>query len=190
MVTPADGPSLGVAPDGTWIWMSLVMKLKPFTVFASLDRIRLSDIVADSFITSPSWPVRVSLPVPGMNVPSTKRISPPTGVHASPVTMPGTCSFRATSCRISSFPRIPGSLSVVTTNGSSAVPETIFSDMYRAVFASCFFNHLTPASRVYFSMITFSASSSIRSLSASRPCSCKVSGSRWSFAMANFSFFV
>jgi hypothetical protein len=29
-----------------------------------------------------------------MNVPSMKRISPPTGVHASPVTTPGTCSQR------------------------------------------------------------------------------------------------
>ena len=157
---------------------------------ARRDRIRLKDIVADSFITSPSWPVSVSFPVPGINVPSMKRISPPTGVHASPVTTPGTGSFLASSCRITSFPRISVEHIRLTTNGRSAVPDTIFSDTYRAILASCFLSHLTPASRVYFSMITFRASSSMMSLSASRPCSSSVFGSRWSFAMANFSFFV
>ena len=42
-----------------------------------------------SFITSPSWPVRISSPRPGMRVASMNRISPPTGVHASPVATPG-----------------------------------------------------------------------------------------------------
>ena len=32
-VTPADGPSSGVAPEGTWMWMSLVVKLNPLCVF-------------------------------------------------------------------------------------------------------------------------------------------------------------
>ena len=43
-----------------------------------------------SFITSPSWPVRISLPEPGMRVASMNRISPPTGVQARPVATPGT----------------------------------------------------------------------------------------------------
>ena len=42
-----------------------------------------------SFITSPSWPVRMSLPLPGMRAASMKRMSPPTGVHARPVATPG-----------------------------------------------------------------------------------------------------
>ncbi len=44
---------------------------------------------ADSFITSPSWPVIVSLPVPGIAVASMNRTSPPTGVQARPVATPG-----------------------------------------------------------------------------------------------------
>ena len=42
-----------------------------------------------SFITSPSWPVRISLPLPGMRAASMNRMSPPTGVQASPVATPG-----------------------------------------------------------------------------------------------------
>ena len=64
-VTPAEGPSLGVAPEGTWTWISLVMKLNPLSVPASRDRMRESEIVADSFITSPSWPVERELAGPG-----------------------------------------------------------------------------------------------------------------------------
>ena len=44
---------------------------------------------ADSRITSPSWPVIVSLPAPGIAVASMNRTSPPTGVQASPVATPG-----------------------------------------------------------------------------------------------------
>ena len=45
---------------------------------------------ADSRITSPSWPVIVSLPLPGIAVASMNRTSPPTGVQARPVATPGT----------------------------------------------------------------------------------------------------
>ena len=45
---------------------------------------------ADSFITSPSCPVRTSPPLPFMRVASTKRTSPPVPVTASPVATPGT----------------------------------------------------------------------------------------------------
>lgn len=49
-----------------------------------LDRTQLSAICADSFMTSPSCPVRVSFPVPGILVASTNKISPPLAVHAKP----------------------------------------------------------------------------------------------------------
>ena len=53
-------------------------------------RDRTYDIAAcaDSCITSPSLPVMMSLPLPGMTVASVVRISPPISVQARPVTMP------------------------------------------------------------------------------------------------------
>ncbi len=43
---------------------------------------------ADSCMTSPSLPVRVSRPLPDMSVASVTRSSPPTSVQARPVAMP------------------------------------------------------------------------------------------------------
>ena len=40
-------------------------------------------------MTSPSWPVTVSLPLPGIAAASMNSTSPPTGVHARPVATPG-----------------------------------------------------------------------------------------------------
>ena len=51
------------------------------------DFTRLSAACALSFITSPSWPVRISLPLPGMRVASINRMSPPTGVQARPMAL-------------------------------------------------------------------------------------------------------
>ena len=65
---------------------------------------RLSAACAHSFMTSPSWPVRMSLPLPGMRADSTNRMSPPTGVHASPVATPGTAVRCATSFSNASRP--------------------------------------------------------------------------------------
>ena len=48
-------------------------------------------------MTSPSWPVRISLPLPGTRAASTNRMSPPVGVQASPVATPGTLVRIATS---------------------------------------------------------------------------------------------
>ena len=44
---------------------------------------------ADSFITSPSWPVSVSDPVPAMRDASMNSTSPPTEVQARPMATPG-----------------------------------------------------------------------------------------------------
>ena len=44
---------------------------------------------ADSFMTSPSWPVRIRLPLPVIADASMNRMSPPVGIQASPVATPG-----------------------------------------------------------------------------------------------------
>ena len=81
IAVPALGPSLGIAPAGTWMWMSLsASSLGSMPSDSARERIRLNAAVADSFITSPIWPVRMIEPLPAMRVASMKRISPPTGV--------------------------------------------------------------------------------------------------------------
>ncbi|MNI55638.1 hypothetical protein D3C73_1105990 [compost metagenome] len=87
--TPADGPSLGIAPAGTWMCKSFLFNSRYFRFKANLERIKLCEILADSFITSPSCPVNINCPLPGINTPSINSISPPTGVQANPVTTPG-----------------------------------------------------------------------------------------------------
>ena len=57
----------------------------------------LNAACALSRMTSPNCPVRMSLPLPGTRVASIKRMSPPTGVQASPVATPGTLVLSATS---------------------------------------------------------------------------------------------
>ena len=61
-VTPADGPSFGTAPAGTWICRSFFSSFS--ASFGKRLFTRLIAILADSFITSPSWPVMMSSPFP------------------------------------------------------------------------------------------------------------------------------
>ena len=63
-------------------------------------------IVADSFSTLPKFPVIPRLPLPFDSEDSIKRISPPTAVHASPVTTPAILLFSARSRLIFTGPRI------------------------------------------------------------------------------------
>ena len=51
----------------------------------------------DSRMTSPSWPVTVNLPLPGMRSASIVISSPPAAVHARPVTVPISGSISASS---------------------------------------------------------------------------------------------
>ncbi len=89
-VTPALGPSFGTAPAGTWRWNS-----RPMNAASSMPnspawlRTYVSAMRADSFITSPSWPVIVSPGLPDIDAASTNRTSPPVPVTASPVATPG-----------------------------------------------------------------------------------------------------
>ena len=81
MATPAEGPSLGTAPAGTWMWMSVSEQFP--AVDAELRGrlvIQAEGRCADSRITSPICPVNTMFPLPGYDVASTKMISPPKGV--------------------------------------------------------------------------------------------------------------
>jgi hypothetical protein len=66
IATPAEGPSFGTAPSGTWIWMSFFGEefvIDP--IFLAIGADVVDAIVALSFITSPSLPVKTSPPLPG-----------------------------------------------------------------------------------------------------------------------------
>ncbi len=93
MVIPADGPSFGVAPSGTCTCTFHSSKTAG-SIPNSLqcDFKNSKAITADSFITSPKFPVNVNLPplFPLLKLTSINNISPPTEVHAKPVTTPAT----------------------------------------------------------------------------------------------------
>ena len=69
------------------------------------DLTRLNAACALSFITSPSWPVKINRPSPGILVASTNKISPPTGVQAKPVATPGKLVRSAISLKNFFWPR-------------------------------------------------------------------------------------
>ncbi|CFT86570.1 Uncharacterised protein [Bordetella pertussis] len=96
MAIPADGPSLGVAPSGTWTCMSCFSNtLSANPSRRARERTTVRAASTDSFMTSPSEPVRWILPLPGMSATSMVSRSPPTSVHARPVTWPIWFSFSA-----------------------------------------------------------------------------------------------
>ncbi|MNV66507.1 hypothetical protein D3C71_1592640 [compost metagenome] len=93
---PADGPSFGVAPSGTCTCMSCFSKtLSAKPRRRARERTTVRAASTDSFITSPSEPVRWMTPLPGMSATSMVSKSPPTSVQASPVTWPIWFSFSA-----------------------------------------------------------------------------------------------
>ena len=61
-VMPAEGPSFGVAPSGTWMCRSFFSNSSALSGYMAFTR--LTAICADSFITSPSCPVMMILPDP------------------------------------------------------------------------------------------------------------------------------
>ena len=124
MATPADGPSFGMAPAGTWTWMSSRSNIAgsaPSCAARALTR--LSAAWALSFITSPSWPVRIRRPLPGIRVLSMNRMSPPTGVQARPVATPGPAARLATSASKRAGPRIGGQVRGVDARSAAAAPS-------------------------------------------------------------------
>ncbi len=96
IATPALGPSFGVAPSGTWMWMSN-FSWNSGSIPNRVARRRTTVMAAliDSCITSPSLPVQVVLPLPGTATASIVSSSPPTSVQARPVTWPTWFSFSA-----------------------------------------------------------------------------------------------
>ena len=112
------------------------------------ERTQARAVWADSFITSPSCPVSESVRLPGMRVASTNRMSPPAGVHASPVTTPGTpvrCSSSSNSNR--GWPRNEVTMSGVTRAGSVS-PSARRRATLRQTLAISRSRLRTPASRV------------------------------------------
>ena len=94
IVMPADGPSLGMPPAGTWMWsvyFSNASRSMPSS--SAWARIHERPARADSRITSPSWPVRMKSSLPGIRVTSTATTSPPTSVTTRPVAEPIWSSF-------------------------------------------------------------------------------------------------
>ncbi len=149
IATPALGPSFGVAPAGTWTWMSDFSSTSG-AMPSGCARALTSDSAACalSFITSPSWPVRISLPVPGMRVASMNRMSPPTGVHASPVATPGTPVRIATSASNLRGPRIAGEIVGTDAHRAARSPSAMRTATLRNTLPISRSRLRTPASRV------------------------------------------
>src|SRR6267378_4453126 len=146
---PADGPSLGTAPAGTCRCTSVCVNASSGIPRApARARNRLHAACADSFITSPSWPVRVICPFPAIRIASMNMMSPPTGVHASPVATPTSGARPATSLWTRGWPayfsrflaEIFTPVDFPSTTSSAALRSTPWISR-----SSC----RTPASRVY-----------------------------------------
>ena len=122
IATPAEGPSFGIAPAGTWTWMSLASN-SAGSMPSPTARLLTSDSAACALsrMTSPSCPVRIRPPLPGTRVASMNRMSPPTGVQASPVATPGMLVRILTSPSNRRGPRIAcrSSASIVTCVGAA-----------------------------------------------------------------------
>ena len=108
---------------------------------------RLSAACALSFITSPSWPVRISLPSPGVRAASMKRMSPPTGVQARPVATPGLAVRMATSFSNRGAPRI-STTSAGPISTFCTLPSAICTAAWRSTRPISRSSERTPASRV------------------------------------------
>ncbi len=98
-------------------------------------------------MTSPSWPVRISRPLPGMRVASMNRMSPPTGVQASPVATPGMLVRIATSPSKRARPEDSGQI-VGPMPTCAALPSAIRIAALRSAAPISRSSLRTPASRV------------------------------------------
>ena len=86
---PALGPSLGVAPSGTWMWRSFFSRRSFFAFdFWNIFFATVRAAWIDSCITSPREPVFMILPLPADSAASICNSSPPTEVQARPLTCP------------------------------------------------------------------------------------------------------
>src|SRR5947209_3216577 len=175
---PADGPSFGTAPAGTcrctsvWVKASSGIPSEPARA-----RSRLHAACADSFITSPSCPVSVICPLPGIWIASMNMMSPPTGVHASAVDTPTSGARPATSLCTLGWPAYFSRFFAVTRTVSALRSTTSRAALRNAPWISRS-SWRTPASRVYSAISRSSAASAMLARSACRPVSFSWRGSR------------
>ena len=115
---------------------------------AVFDRIKLRAAFADSFITSPSWPVKVSPFFPFMDVASINKSSPPAWVQASPMATPGVEVLAFVSDITLTGPRY---LTILPTliDTEFALSSAILLATPRQIAAISRSRFLKPASRVY-----------------------------------------
>ncbi len=97
IATPAEGPSFDTAPAGRAGGCPTFSKSVVMPSSSTWVRTHDRPARADSFITSPSWPVRIRFPLPAIAEASMKRMSPPVGIQARPVATPGISVRSATS---------------------------------------------------------------------------------------------
>ena len=148
MVMPAEGPSLGMAPSGTCTCRSFTAKTSSLMPWArAWLRAQDSAAWADSFITSPRWPVRVRRPLPFMIEASTKSTSPPVAVQARPVAIPTASFLSRSSGSVFGAPRNlwrdPGVTRTVPVSPSATLRATL-----REIAAISRSKFRSPASRV------------------------------------------
>ncbi len=148
---------------------------------------------ADSFMTSPSWPVTVRSDRPsspsstGRALASTNKTSPPAPVTAKPLATPGTDVRSVMSASWKrARPSRSGTVSASTTTGSLGSDATLAAT-FRSTLARARSRERTPASRVWSRTMRRSASSVTVSSSARIPALASCRPSRWSRAMATFS---
>ena len=103
---------------------------------------------ADSFITSPSWPVRTSPSLPAIAAASTNSTSPPVGVTARPVATPGTAVRTADSWKNFGRPSASRTTASSIATGATAVPAAMRVAVLRSSVPSSRSSWRTPASRV------------------------------------------
>ena len=149
MAMPADGPSLGVAPSGKWIWISFFSKASSAMPKAlALERTTVLAASTDSFITSPMEPVRVMTPLPGITAASMVNRSPPTSVQAKPVTWPTWFSFAARPKSYIFTDRNFSRLSAFTVTGAASFLRRSNFTTLRQILLISRSKERTPASRV------------------------------------------
>ncbi|KJU83314.1 conserved hypothetical protein, membrane [Candidatus Magnetobacterium bavaricum] len=178
IVIPADGPSLGMAPAGTCMWMSR-LENSSSSIFKSFALERTYDRAAwaDSFITSPSCPVMVRLPLPFIVMASTYIISPPLSVHAKPVETPTSSFLISSSGKNLGAPR-NFTIFFGVAETFLSLPSAIWRATFRHSSAIERSRFLTPASRVYWVIIRCRAASVRLIISVVRPCSSNCLGMR------------
>jgi hypothetical protein len=148
--------------------------------FSALARTQESAASADSFITSPSWPVsrsRTSLP-PGIAVASMNRMSPPALVRARPTTTPGMVVRSAVSGRCGGGPSASDTNAASIVTGPSGRVSATRRAALRIRLAMKRSRLRTPASRVYSCTTLRIASSSRVICSGVSPCASRCFGTR------------